>query len=127
MPRTVGARVPADALKHAAIGLGLSPDASKSGVIRGALALFHGLDPQRFIEPPRKPVGRGVTTTRANVIDVAIEAPAELAEMPPGVKRATAIRVGLAMATGWSREDAQAWAESLARGLYAKRNADTAG
>jgi len=121
MPVIIGTRVPSSSLRSAAIGLGLSPGTSKSGILRAALALFHSLDPYAYIDPPA-PVSRsGVRSASKDVIDVAGQAPDELALMPVHQatgktwERSTAIRVGLAMAAGWSREESEEWARGLAR------------
>ena len=113
----VGTRTPAKAVRHAAMGLGLPPTTPKSAIIRAALALFHGLDPNDYLDPPRTPGknGAGAPAPR-DVVDVNAYVPENLARMPEGVKRSTAIRIGLALANDWDRSDAEEWARSMRPG-----------
>jgi hypothetical protein len=119
---TVGTRVPAVSLRNAAIGLGLPPGTSKSAIMRAALAMFHEKNPLDYIEAPRAENKRDVRKASAEVIDIAGPAHAELAEMPAGVERATAIRIGLALASGWTREEAESFAR-MTRGPKPNKHA----
>jgi hypothetical protein len=122
---TVGARVPARSLKYAAIGLNLPPTTSKQGLMRAALALFHG----RTLEEAHElalPISRKQPRLagESELIDIAGEVEADLAKIPEDIERATAIRIGLAIAQGWTAEEAKTWAMDIGRrGPRPKRDA----
>jgi hypothetical protein len=111
MPVTVGADVPEDSLSSAAFGLGLNREkVSRSGVIRAALALFHGNDKDtaREYATPKNQTqlgSNGQTFVTAQV-------PEDLADTGD-TPRAYAIRVGLALAAGLSRKEAENWAKMV--------------
>lgn len=117
----VGARVSPKALKHAALGLDLPPTVSKMGLMRAALALFHGKSHDEAYELalPIAHQPQPLTTSDRDLIDIAGKVESELAQTY-GYERATAIRIGLAIARGWSREDAEEWAR-MTRGPKSKK------
>lgn len=108
----VGARIPAHSLKYAAMGLGLSPNTSKTGLMRAALALFHGKTPEEAYElaMPPTPKPRRIMGG-PEIIDIVGDVDESLAQLPSEIGKATAIRIGLAIARGWDREDAEEWAK----------------
>lgn len=104
-------RIPANSLKYAAMNLGLGPHTPKTGIVRAALALYHGMSFTEAAEmalPRTREISK--LTGGDEIIDVIVDVDEELATVPANVGRATAVRIGLALANGWDMEDAQAWA-----------------
>ena len=107
----VGAYVAEDSLSSAAFGLGLDvANVSRSGVIRAALALFHGYDrneAREYVQSKRNArLGSdGLDWARAKV-------PEEFADTGD-TNLSMAIRIGLAMAAGLSRKQAENYARTV--------------
>lgn len=104
----VGADIPEDSLSSAAFGLGLNLSATpRIGVVRAALALFHGQSrdaAREYAQSSRK------SKLGSDGKDfVAGKVPEVLADTGD-TERAFAIRVGLAMAAGLTRKQAESWA-----------------
>ena len=119
----VDARVPAKSLSSAAIGLGLERSmTTRSGVVRAALALFHGKDREtayRLAMPThnsRLSADKGSERVGADV-------EAELANTGDA-KISYAIRVGLGMAAGFTRAEAEEWAAMIKPGRPRKVTTD---
>jgi hypothetical protein len=97
----IDARVPEHSLPIAATFLGIR-GSSRAGIIRTALALFQGKTPAEAISYADG--GRDVNTHGL----VGAMVPDEL--VPTDVNKSWAVRVGLGMAAGLSREQAESWA-----------------
>jgi hypothetical protein len=106
----VGADVPRNAVSSAAMGLG-TLNASRSGILRAALALFHGADTSRAREYA---VGKAARLESNDQDWLNGAVPDEFADTGE-VQRAYAIRVGLGIAAGMSREAAEDWADCTIR------------
>lgn len=119
----IGARLPEDSLSSAAFGLGLDQATTpRSGVIRAALALFHGRDrndAKQLAKPARKSRLGSDGTER-----VTARVDAELADTGE-VPLSYAIRVGLAMAAGLDRKQAENWAAMMHPGRPSKQSTMT--
>src|SRR5260370_40886461 len=110
---TVAATLPEDTLAIAAAGLGLDLSTTpRIGLVKAALALFHGSsreDARKLVLPHRS---RLSADGAQKVIG---QIPAELANVGDA-ERACAIRVGMGMAIGLSRHEAEKWASAIQRG-----------
>jgi hypothetical protein len=109
----VGSRVPEGWFALAGMSQSLPATTPKSGIYRMALALFQGRDinEARELAHPRMPKSAGLSTTDTGKVDYTCGVPEELAELPEGVSPSYAIRVGMAMAMGYSRDDAERFAQ----------------
>lgn len=109
----VGSRVPEGWFAMAGMGQSLPESTPKSGIYRMALALFHGYDSQaaRELAAPRTPKSAGLSTKESGKVDYTCGVPENLAAMPDGVSTAYAIRVGMAIAMGYNRDDAERFAK----------------
>lgn len=94
----VGAVVPPHSIPIASALLGIR-GASQAGVIRAALALFQGKTPLE--------AGKYAASQQSNSSWVTANVPDELA---PETDKSWAIRVGLGLAAGMERDEAEAWA-----------------
>ena len=97
----------------AGIHQGLPASTPKSGIFRMALALYHGLnvkDARELAHPmPRKE--QNLATANNGKTDFSCKVPEELGKLPDDVNHSYAIRVGMAMCLGYSREDAERYAQ----------------
>lgn len=113
----ISADIPEDSLSSAAFGLGLNrSQASRSGIVRAALALYHGHDREtarEYIIPETKKNSRLGSNGQEQVT---ADVPEDLATVE-GVTRAFALRVGLAMAAGLTRKEAENWAKMTVRSV----------
>jgi hypothetical protein len=106
--KMVTADIPENGLSSAALGLGVPlGKVNRSGLVRAALALFHGMDRDTAITyldaaKPSRLGSKGQDLVSAYV-------PEELADVGE-TNRAYAIRVGLALAAGATKEQAESWA-----------------
>lgn len=90
----------------------LPASTAKSGIIRMALAIFNGMSPDNARTLARTATGKGITGTTDKDVDIACKVPAELVEnIPSDYATAYAIRIGVAMSMGYTREDAEKYAE----------------
>lgn len=115
MAVTISADIPEDSISSAAFGLGLNlSDVSRSGVVRAALALFHGMsrdEARECVQPKRKTPARLGSEAQDYVT---AQVPDELADVG-NVQRAYAVRLGLALASGMPRKQAESWARMTMR------------
>lgn len=97
----------------AGMGQSLPESTPKSGIFRMALALFHGYDNNtaRQLAAPRTMKTAGLSTKEPGKVDYTCSIPENLATLPKGVSAAYAIRVGMAIAMGYSRDDAERFAK----------------
>jgi hypothetical protein len=110
----IGATIPEDGLSSAAIGLGLPPHTSKGGVFRAALAVLAGMSRDEARRYAASTPGKNELGTDGTIYTTAL-VPEELldaARTAFGSSDNTAylVRVGLAMAAGYSRKQAENWA-----------------
>jgi len=107
----VGATIPEDTMAHAAYGLLGSrfDQASRSGLVRAALALYKGANRDQAISYAQRTARLGSEGQDY----VTAKVPDELAQVD--CERAYAIRVGLAMAGGLSRKQAESYARNMVR------------
>lgn len=115
MAVTIRAHIPEDGLSSAAIGLGLPPSTSKGGVIRAGLAILAGKsrdEARRYATstPDNHDLGSNGTIHTTALVPEDLLAQAENA-LPNNNNTAYAVRVGLAMAMGYSRKQAESWAK----------------
>lgn len=119
--RMIGAVVPEDSISSAAMGLGVDlASVTRSGVARAALALFHGMpkdEAKQFVRPNDKKARLGSDGQDF----IGFRAPDELIDVGDH-ERSYAIRVGLAMAAGLTRKEAESWAK-MSRGRPPKEHA----
>lgn len=110
---SVWARVPEDLWAMAGIHQGLPPSTPKSGIIRMALAVFHGQRPNEARMLAQAMTGNNQSLDAVEVPNFACKLPDELADLadtPDGMPRSMAVRIGMAMLAGYSRERAEAYA-----------------
>lgn len=113
MAVTIGAHILEDSLSSAALGLGLPLTTSKGGIIRAGLAIYAGKtrdEARRYAASKETDLGSdGVTYTTALVPEELLnEARERLSEDD---SQAFAVRVGLAMAAGATRKQAESFAK----------------
>jgi hypothetical protein len=118
VPNRVSATVDSYTLPVAATMLGVR-GASRAGIVRSALALFHGRDraeAARFANSDAKlhDAESGREHIRATIPD----------DLPVPENQAWAVRVGLGMAMGLSRTQAEKWAK-IDQGRPRKQEATT--
>jgi hypothetical protein len=115
---TVSADIDSSAITGAAIGLGFrNGTVSRSGLVRAALALFHGGTEREAIELAATVKNSRLGSNREKMQDwVTANVPDGLADTGE-INRALAIRIGLAMAAGYSREDAETHARNCVRSV----------
>jgi hypothetical protein len=112
MAVTIGAPILEDSLSSAALGLGLPLTTSKGGIIRAGLAIFAGKsrdEARRYAASKEANLGsEGITFTTALVPEELLsDAEQRLSDED---SRAFAVRVGLAMAAGATRKQAESFA-----------------
>lgn len=119
----ISADIPEDSLSSAAFGLGLNrSQITRSGVIRAALALYHGNDRETAREYVTPPSQKSARLGSEGQEQVSADVPEHLANVE-GTTRAHAIRVGLAMAAGLTRKEAENWAKMSVRSIGRPRKA----
>jgi hypothetical protein len=121
---SIAADIPEDSLACAAVGLGQDISrVSRSGLVRAALSLYHGHtrdQAKSYIvlgQNPAQLSSKGQDRVTAVV-------PEELAQVDG--ERAFAIRVGLAMAAGLGRKEAETYARMHVRPKGRPRKDDAA-
>lgn len=106
---TVGTRIPDQWFTDAGASQMLPSTTSKSGIIRMALGFFQGMSAvearQLAITQPKP--GKGIADTTDRKIDIACKVPEELAEGIKDIGAAYAVRIGVIMALGYTREQAE--------------------
>lgn len=106
MATRVGATIDPLSVPIAAARLGIR-NASMSGVVRAALALFHGHENDEAI---KYAIGENKRFNDTGPGHIVAQVPDELAK-GCGDNRSFAIRVGLGLAMGMSRQQAEHWAK----------------
>jgi hypothetical protein len=124
MPVTIGATIPEDGFTSAAMGLGLPLSTAKSGLFRAALALVCGKTKDEAREyassiPRNRNLGTNGNFHATGVVPEDLLEAAELAM--ENADRAYIVRVGMGMAAGLSRKQAESWAR-MHRGSNRKEN-----
>jgi hypothetical protein len=110
---TVTADVPEDSVSSAAFGLGLDiAHVSRSGVLRAALAMFHGKSKPEARELAISGKSARLGSDGQDLLSGQV--PEDLADVGD-IQRAHAIRIGLAMSAGMTRKQAESWSRMQIR------------